>query len=344
MATEKFSNNASTTLTQAVLVSDTVIHVNSIGTFPSTPQYRIVIDSELMVVTAVAGSPGNYLLTVTRGAENTTAASHTNSTVVNHIYTAGAMNQAISDNFQIGTVGNFNTNFPLPEKQGRLFVPTDGFFAYHDNASTWTAFGPIFPINPPPLGNYFTGINLNLPIYQENNGTLFVGVDGAGHFNRWVTTLPSTPYTVTMALTPLVPTWAGDYPAGGLLLRDGLSPGNGHNIHFEYQYRSDSGIWHFRYGRYCNDVGSACYQGEPFVYRAPMMGTLIWIRIKDTGTTRSFLYSTNGQHWLEMYSEATNTYITPTQAGFAVGTHSSVFRSSMTIFHWDLQPTALADY
>jgi hypothetical protein len=43
--------------------------------------------------------------------------------------------------------------------------------------------------------------------------------------------------------------------------------------------------------------------------------TNIWIRITDDGTSRRFYISSNGSDWQLHYTEATNTYVTPTVAG-----------------------------
>src|SRR5688572_18240438 len=55
--------------------------------FPSTGDFRIRIDNEILIVTARASDT----LTVTRGAETTTAAVHLDESEVNLVVTAGAL-------------------------------------------------------------------------------------------------------------------------------------------------------------------------------------------------------------------------------------------------------------
>jgi hypothetical protein len=88
--TERFANNASTTLSAAVETTDgTSISVTSAAApFPQTAQFRIIIDSEIFIVTDGAGTT---TWTVTRGAESTTAATHLNGAAVTHVLTAGAL-------------------------------------------------------------------------------------------------------------------------------------------------------------------------------------------------------------------------------------------------------------
>src|SRR4051812_30996770 len=86
---EQFSNLAVTTLNGHIDNSTTSIVVNSSSTFPTTGQFRIIIDSEIMIVTNVSGT--NF--TVIRSAENTTSSAHNDLTKVAHVLTSGAIKQ-----------------------------------------------------------------------------------------------------------------------------------------------------------------------------------------------------------------------------------------------------------
>ena len=69
---EQFVNNAITTLDGSINSIVTTIDVADASLFPSTGNFRIVIDDELMLVTGVAGTTW----TVTRAIESTIAGSH----------------------------------------------------------------------------------------------------------------------------------------------------------------------------------------------------------------------------------------------------------------------------
>jgi hypothetical protein len=90
MATEQFANSAQTTLSAAITsTTATSISVANGGTpFSSSAQFRILIDSELMLVTAGAGT---NTWTVTRGIEGTAAATHSNGATVTEVLTAGGL-------------------------------------------------------------------------------------------------------------------------------------------------------------------------------------------------------------------------------------------------------------
>lgn len=91
MSVEIFTNNALTTLAVACGISDTTITVASASTFPTTGNFRIGIDQEIMLVTAVAGN----VFTVTRAAEKTggvqTAAAHAIGAAVQDLLTAASV-------------------------------------------------------------------------------------------------------------------------------------------------------------------------------------------------------------------------------------------------------------
>lgn len=95
MALERFANNYTTTLNGAINNSTTSVVITSASGAPSTTlgNWRIIIDSEIMLVTAISGTT----LTVTRGAEGSTAASHLDAASVKHIVTAASLPQLVND-------------------------------------------------------------------------------------------------------------------------------------------------------------------------------------------------------------------------------------------------------
>lgn len=74
---------AQTTLNGAINASTTSLTIVPVGGSPSTatPNFRIWLDSEMMIVTAVSGG-SNQNYTVIRGAEGTTAAAHSSGAIV----------------------------------------------------------------------------------------------------------------------------------------------------------------------------------------------------------------------------------------------------------------------
>lgn len=87
---ELFFNDPGTTLNGSINNSTTTVVITSATGFPTVGNFRIRIDSEIMLVTAVSGTS----LTVTRGVEGTTAASHTTGATVAHVVSGGSITQA----------------------------------------------------------------------------------------------------------------------------------------------------------------------------------------------------------------------------------------------------------
>ena len=91
--TERYANNPISTLSAACGAADgTVAVANAAASgFSVRPQFRVVVDSEVMLVTAVAGNA----FTVNRGWEGTAAAAHANGAAVGQVLTQASL-QAVS--------------------------------------------------------------------------------------------------------------------------------------------------------------------------------------------------------------------------------------------------------
>jgi hypothetical protein len=91
---EIFQNNTSDTLGASALSTDTTITVTTGSKFPATGDFHVLVDSEIMLVTARSTNT----LTVSRGQEGTTGAAHSLSAVITLILTAGSVKQYLRDN------------------------------------------------------------------------------------------------------------------------------------------------------------------------------------------------------------------------------------------------------
>lgn len=103
---ENFTNQSQTTLNGALNNSQTNVVVTSATGFPAA-NFRIIVDSELMLVTTVSSNT----FTVTRAAESTTAATHSNGATVTHVLTAASLVQAITDRNWTQDVNESGTSF-----------------------------------------------------------------------------------------------------------------------------------------------------------------------------------------------------------------------------------------
>ena len=94
MPAEQFANNAQTTLNGAINNSTTSVVVNSVTGFPTTGQFRILIDSEILLVTSVNAGTNTFTVQL-RGLSGTpdatSPAAHTNGATITQVLTAGAI-------------------------------------------------------------------------------------------------------------------------------------------------------------------------------------------------------------------------------------------------------------
>lgn len=128
MAVEQMKNAIKTTLTAAVdnVTNPVTVSVTDVTQFPSEGNFRIKIDSEILLVTAVAGSN----LTATRAQEGTTIASHTNGAEVAHIVTKVGL-----ENYVRKLIGR--PELTPPVESGLAWVNQGGASINSDNGFTY---------------------------------------------------------------------------------------------------------------------------------------------------------------------------------------------------------------
>ncbi len=89
--TERYTNDAETTLAVAMLAGDLTLTVATVTGFPTAGNFRIRIDNEILLVTGVSGTAW----TATRAAEPVrgvqTAAAHAVGATVTHLITAASL-------------------------------------------------------------------------------------------------------------------------------------------------------------------------------------------------------------------------------------------------------------
>ncbi len=162
---EQFKNLASTTLNGAIDDDHDVITVASAMGFTGG-DFRILVDSEIMKVTAVSGLD----LTVVRGQEGTSPTSHDNGAAVRHVLTVGALDAHDQNDL---VVRDAYASKPAAGMPGRLFLPTDGVFIERDNGSAWEKFGPLWPMTPPQASDFPTWVNQGSATIADNKGAIW---------------------------------------------------------------------------------------------------------------------------------------------------------------------------
>ena len=140
---ETFSNQAVTTLSAAITTTTaTSCTVTDASTFPATGNFRIKIDNEIILVTAVATNT----FTITRAQELTIAQTHASGATVIHLLTKGGLEARVANRF----IADLYANKPAAGVKGRLFLPTDGLFMEYDDGAAWHKYGPYKRLKAPP--------------------------------------------------------------------------------------------------------------------------------------------------------------------------------------------------
>jgi hypothetical protein len=130
---EQYKNLDTTTLNGAINNSTTSVVVADGSVFPSTGTFRINIENEIMKVT---GRSTNTL-TVVRGQEGTTAASHADGVKVSGVLTKDAL---LNLNSQLLLYDNWS-DIPAAGYEGRLAYIKDDGLIQRDDGTNWKSVG-----------------------------------------------------------------------------------------------------------------------------------------------------------------------------------------------------------
>lgn len=294
---EQFANEVSSTLNGGINDSVTSLSVASATGFPTDGNFRIRINDEILLVTAVSGTT----FTVVRGQEGTSAAAHSNGDDVTHVLTKDSLRRAVLDHspglldgkplHKLTDInGNAVTSASFTwDEQGDSTVEdlSDGGFILKGNATVGT------------------GTNLSV-LYK---------------------TQPSTPYTFTVGFIPL------RHGAGinhcGIVFRKGSdrkfltlscaadSGGARHDI-AGYEYSTPSTF----------NTSAFTRTGWPL----PM--GLMWFQGEHDGSDMIFRWSADGYFFSKVYSDPVGSWITPTQIGIYNSINSATHQTAMTVLHW----------
>lgn len=220
--TEKYTNFGSAHLAGDITSGATTITVDDASKLPSTGNFRLTCDQEVMLCTAVSGNN----LTVTRGYESTLAAGHVSGAVIANTITAGSIRQIITDN---GSFTAAAASKGTASIGGRIFFSSDnnGGVIPFDNGSSWQYYVGLYGPYTPPLSDFATWVNQGSrgTITVMDPGYVYLGDSGpsVGSENLIcrVKSVPGSTWTMTLIFSPLFT------PAGngnmGICLRESSS-------------------------------------------------------------------------------------------------------------------------
>jgi hypothetical protein len=324
MAYERFANGGLSSLTDAIDASVTSLTVKSPVGFPTTGNFRILVENEIMLVSNIQGP----VFTVARGQEGTTAAGHDANKSVFHILTAGAL--AARENDQVGTGG---TTWDAAGQAGRLYLPTSGFGG-QDNGLAWDLL-PLQYMKPPVSTDFAVGwINQGTSTVTISKGMMILtpqAVASGDSLRLLLKAAPTPPYKITVAFVVQSPPYHSQANTAqyGVCWRESssgkiivLGPGTQSYPGWIYQTRWTNATTYSAY-----DLRTSVAWNWPF-----------WIRFGDTGVggVRSVEISGDGLSWeLAKATEDRTTFLTADQVGvFANSCLTTVAPRIVSFLHW----------
>ena len=285
---ELYTNDPSTTLNGGISSGDLSLVVTSATGFPGSGNFRIRIDSEIILVTAVSGTT----FTIQRGQEGTTAASHANSAVVNHYLTAGALD-AIRAN--INSQGTY-ASIPSSAKAGDVYSCSDRNLRFVYSGSAW------IPYYGTEQGNDLTGYTYTT--YSSVSATLTSSqpitmkkAGSGGYYRSPNITVPGTSATIVWRGV-MMPTLNADWWFAPILL---ISTSNNKAVNYGWNYATASraGVRYTISGTTLSV--STTYSTAVTNTAAWMLGALvqpIWYAMVLTTTTYTSYYSYDQTTWV----------------------------------------------
>lgn len=296
---EQLSNGAVSTLPTGINDSVTSLTVVSATGFPSDGNFRILVESELMLVTAVSGTT----FTVVRGIESTSAASHLAGVSVLQVFTAGSLNRVFADNIPMFGATQRPLFGSLTDASGNVLDSSD-FTVYNQNGATITDLST-------------GGIGVT---HITNSGVML---------SRTIT----TPKTITAAIMCDIQWENGSVGIGfrqnsnnrgSHIYQISPNSGTGFGPRMDKIAILQTSAPSTFNAHIVAPVGFTCAR-PPFAN---------WFRISDAGTLMVFEFSPDGVNWTQIGTK-NHSYLTPDRAHFYVNPFGTGTRPlSAKLVYW----------
>ncbi len=277
----------------------TTLTVASAATFPSSGQFRVLVEDEIMLVTDVSGTT----FTVTRGHEDTTAVTHASSAPVALVLTAGSISEYIRDfaNPQLGG----HPAYTLTDKSGNVLTKS---------SFTEQNFGSATATDTVGGGILFEKDS------QASSDSVSLLTKAAPSGSTW---------KVTAAFAPNLLTDNGDFPTMGLVVQDDSDT----DFYFFQQYCSNGPqqliVQHI-------DGPTAGVNATIDDIRYWSGGCpYTWLQIELEATDLVFRISSDGVNFIEFCRDGKNDLLTDLDSvGFAMSNFGNGYAISTTLVSW----------
>lgn len=307
---EQIVNDARSSLSNTIDSGQVTLIVDNPVRFPSDGNFRIILETEVLLVTAISGS----IFTVTRGAEGTTPAAHNAGVDVNSIITSASLKQRTADFIPLST-DEIIQNGNIQDSTGALAKAVD--FTFFNQGGTT-------------LVDLVNGsLRLESPVQttlQLRGGRLIA---------------PGTPYGVIMKFAA---SYYGDdgannrQPSYGLHLAENAT---GKIVAIQFVNHSQIGVQKY--------TSPSAFDSDAVAEIDWLHNPVeTFLRVRDNGTTIFFDTSQTGLYWTSIFSEARATFFTtaPDRVGFHINPQfdkddapavPAVPNWNMSILHWSFE-------
>ena len=307
---EQYSNDAIANLHAAITSGVTSLVVNGGtggGDFPATGNFRIRVESELMLVTVRSVDT----FTVVRGIEGTTAAAHQANVQVALVVTEESIRRLFADHNPMFGSG-------LPPGPLNSLTDTSG------NALTASS---------------FTWINQSTTTATDltgNVGIKLIPPTGTGQNLRILKrAAPSTPYTVYGAFNLGLHMSTGVSHAGLCFRESGTS-----KIKIIGLASEDNGGQLQPYGIYVgNYTNASTFSAWNFNVDWGYDPKIVWVAMEDDGTNIKFHWSPDGVEFMEVHTSLRGGFFTtaPDEVGFYINATEATVVQHAILNHWSEQ-------
>ena len=294
---ERLANDAETTLSSLANPGDSTIAVQNATDFPTEGDFRVIVDTEIMLVTAVSGST----FTVTRGVEGTSAANHVADSQVAQILTIGGLSTIQYESMD--PFAGLRPPYRIMDTNGALIDHTD-----------------------------FTSINPGSTTYTTDaNGNIVAEIVTAGAFDfrMLARTAPTPPYTIRAAMVMPNGAIATAGPACGL----GFRKTNEQLTMFINQPDGASNLVVNNYTTPSTGLANAITAQIWETGR----GGIFWMEIEDDNTDLKFRYSKDGISFSELGTIGRTSHMAggPDQVVFWVDQTNAGHNQFIKLVAWD---------
>lgn len=267
---EVFENSATTTLNGGIDDTQTSITVTDGSVFPSTGNFRLLIGSEIMHVTARSSNT----LTVNRGVEGTSAAAHSDLAPARHIITQDGLLRAAQDN--------------------SVLWGSSGPLALHKIVD---ASGNVID------SSYFTIINQSSTVFTDLDGTIGIRkpANAGGDSNTFMAESVSPPFTRIIAFQSRGGrTQTLEHTVCGLAMRDSAT---NRLIVFCKDYNHGLKIGCYRY------TALNTFNSFGFTTQTVDLPEIVWLKIEVDATNAIFSFSPDGVNWYVKLTESKSAFL-----------------------------------